>query len=534
MTAQTEVFGKRRLHRTISYKSLRSPSQNSYYDDYTISDLNFELSQGAIIMNKFPTILFCVIMLLSLLLMISCQTTTKPKTGSISGSVILVNDTGDQAYDPNDFSGVSIALYDVAELDTSLVRINNEYPQIGVQICQETEFDHRDYNPIKTVSSDETGNFRFDSTPNGTYNLVFMSEVWGVRYEYNVEVASNESTNVGDIELYPVTDMSSTVENITFKSFHHYIVSHDVSVTGNAVFEPNALISIGYACNLRFFGSVLTTESSDPSQAWKINAERGIFTTVQSPVETTDYYNSVAFYCNPTNLSSGIINHAGNSVALFGSTSNLKYIYCKDFNTALTINHSQTLIENTVINNGLSSGIDATNETQTVQVSKCIFYKQANAIFVYSPSGYNVNNCYFIDNEYGIRPDFSAGTITQNAFERNKWDILQYQVFNASMITYNNFYYSTHLTVYPRKNAIINNNNFFKTDWFFIDLRHDVPPYSIVFNNLDATNNYWGVADIDAYIRDANDNGDFPTQPCPNYVIYLPKRSNRITDAGIQ
>ena len=83
---------------------------------------------------------FCILLSFTLF---SCSTSTKPETGSLSGKVILVNDTGDPALDPVDYSGITVALYNLAYLDTTIVRINNQYPQIGVHINQETEFDHR-------------------------------------------------------------------------------------------------------------------------------------------------------------------------------------------------------------------------------------------------------------------------------------------------------------------------------------------------------------------------------------------------------
>ncbi len=75
--------------------------------------------------------------------MMSCSSSTKPKSGSLSGRVILVNDTDDPSLDPVDFSGVTIALYELAVLDTTLVRIIYEYPDLGVPVSQLTQFDHR-------------------------------------------------------------------------------------------------------------------------------------------------------------------------------------------------------------------------------------------------------------------------------------------------------------------------------------------------------------------------------------------------------
>ena len=55
-----------------------------------------------------------------------------------------------------------------------------------------------------------------------------------------------------------------------------------------------------------------------------------------------------------------------------------------------------------------------------------------------------------------------------------------------------------------------------------------------VGQNIDATNNYWAVANIDAYILDAADNPHHPGEECPYYVIYNPKRSSPVPTAGIR
>ena len=108
--------------------------------------------------------------------MISCS--TKYNKCTISGKVILFNDIPDLFIDnPIDFSGVTVTLYKTSELDTTLVRINQQYPQIGVKITQETEFDHRNFNPLKVVTTDAEGKFIFPSLTAGTYNLVLWKMI---------------------------------------------------------------------------------------------------------------------------------------------------------------------------------------------------------------------------------------------------------------------------------------------------------------------------------------------------------------------
>jgi protocatechuate 3,4-dioxygenase beta subunit len=49
-----------------------------------------------------------------------------------------------------------------------------------VQITQETEFDHRNFNPLKVVTTDAEGKFNFPSLTAGTYNLVLWKTDWGI------------------------------------------------------------------------------------------------------------------------------------------------------------------------------------------------------------------------------------------------------------------------------------------------------------------------------------------------------------------
>ena len=83
-------------------------------------------------------VLFLIFNLVSFIFS-SCKESTKPETVTFSGTVTLESESD---YSPIGAGGVKVSLYKPVELDTALVRINQQYPQIGVQISQETEFDH--------------------------------------------------------------------------------------------------------------------------------------------------------------------------------------------------------------------------------------------------------------------------------------------------------------------------------------------------------------------------------------------------------
>ncbi|MDD4157192.1 MAG: hypothetical protein PHY08_11525, partial [Candidatus Cloacimonetes bacterium] len=88
-----------------------------------------------------------LILIFSVVLVVSCTTSPSSSSASLTGTISLLNS--------EDHSGVTVALYNLAYLDTTLVRINQEYPHIGVIITQETEFDHRLQTPVKFTQTDQ-------------------------------------------------------------------------------------------------------------------------------------------------------------------------------------------------------------------------------------------------------------------------------------------------------------------------------------------------------------------------------------------
>ena len=65
----------------------------------------------------------------SYFLLFSCSSLTNPDKTTISGTVKLEGQT--------DYSGVKVSLYKLVDLDRTLVRINQQYPNISIHISLE-------------------------------------------------------------------------------------------------------------------------------------------------------------------------------------------------------------------------------------------------------------------------------------------------------------------------------------------------------------------------------------------------------------
>ena len=149
-------------------------------------------------MKKTLCIIHFTFYILLILTINNCSSTTEVPKGNLTGVVNLEG--------MEDHSGIIIAIYELAELDETIVGINSQYPHIGVIINQHTEFDHRLQEPVKYTETDAEGYFEIKKIPTGTYNIVALKDSFGFKYIYEFEIEE------GDNELTPQPPLFKPIE----------------------------------------------------------------------------------------------------------------------------------------------------------------------------------------------------------------------------------------------------------------------------------------------------------------------------------
>ena len=143
---------------------------------------------------------------------VSChKAPTAPNTGTLTGTVLLEGEQDHSgitvAFTPldnwreirviqkiqynNDMKGkdryiLSNGASKLAELDTTILRYNREYPNVGFPISQATEFEHRLGEVAAEAKTKQDGSFEIDGVEEGTYNLVAKKQGFGWKYIYPV------------------------------------------------------------------------------------------------------------------------------------------------------------------------------------------------------------------------------------------------------------------------------------------------------------------------------------------------------------
>jgi len=476
----------------------------------------------------------------------SCSTSTKPETGSLSGKVILVNDTGDPALDPIDYSGITVALYNLAVLDTTIVRINNEYHNIGVLINQETEFDHRLKSPIRSIITDSAGNFRFSDINLGKYNLVIFKDSWSIIYLYEITISKGDNylntnssfSKQNQVELYPAIELGPTISNdILFKANHTYKIVNNSLILGTSYVEPESRILISHNSRLNFAGDIIYQQNEG---FWRISSLYGFYSTqLQSEIEQFDNI-SLEYQNSPSIIKNLIMDYANNGLKSGQNTLTINNcIFRKCSSSALTISAVSAIVERILLCDTSLKGLTAFNQ---MDLKNSIFVRNRESCML-NQSPAIIENNYYYGCYLGIRIYLVQAEIKHNCFDKNSVAIAPSAA--SPIISYNNFYDNDRDVEMNRGgvatdpgycNPIITNNNFLGNK-FYIHLKgsnsvyaEGYIPFIGVNSNQNYPNNYLKESDLTFHIYDSN----YPNSSVPFSVSLIPRLTIKERNAGIK
>lgn len=487
-----------------------------------------------------------IIILMLCIFMSSCDKSTDPKTGSLSGYVTLVNDTYDPSLDPIDFSGVTVAIYELAVLDTTIVRINREYPGIGVQISQETEFDHRLQNPISAVTTNAAGDYSISKIPSGTYNVVAFKEGWGVRIIHNVKVFSSEQRRISpldkqtnlEVELYPETLVSDVNhEYFVFRSLHNYVIKNSSLFLGNVEIQKGAVIRIDEGKDIKFYGSV--NVSGNSNDRFLITSNDAFCSA--SKVGSIQDFDKIVFVSEYNIvIDNGIIRYMQNGVQQMGGGLTIDNMVFTNGGTSIVGNMPNTTIANSIFRE--YSEICQALYSNTSIENNIYYANNSRAIMVYNNNS-TVTNNYILENNIGIQAYLGDNLLINNCFDRNKYAV---SVCASSPTIGANEFYSNGTDIelnhawigagqgYLYSSPMINKNNFLG-DGMYISLfgRNAIgTAHTSAYGaneDLNCPLNYYKNKDLRLHLFDVNN-----PNAATSYQIYvLPRLLHPNPNAGI-
>lgn len=470
--------------------------------------------------------LFMIIALIAFLGLTSCKSCTKPDTGSLSGSVNLENDTADSGLDPTDFADVTISLYKTADLDTTLVRLNEDFPEIGVVLDQELGFNPATTEPILSTTSDTAGKFIFQKVPRGSYNLIGSKDGWGAVFRYDINVVENNETSDVNFTMYPLVTLDAYIDSpITFKQDHTYKALNDVSIVNGCSFLGKSRINLAPNAEISIFGDITSDINPGYTHFSPLDNESGS--------DKYDRWNTIKIYSNNQTINNMACWGANTGISLLGNDCTVSNSFFRDSDNGIYAGAIRTSILNCSFNSLSSRAIffDQAEGSETINhiLENNIIYNCLDGLRTQGQA-IRIKNNYFIANSNAIQSfTYFYHIIENNNFDRNEYAIIC--TGTRIPIRFNNFF-ANPVSIYISAawyggytQPIINYNNFYQSTGYAVTVR----PQMDQSEDFDATLNYWKTADIASIIYD---NLDYT--PIYQKVIYLPKSNQPVANCGIQ
>ena len=162
----------------------------------------------------------------TILALCHCSKPSSPSTGTVTGTVVLENQT--------DNAGVTVKLFAPAGIDPDLADIQSLHPNIGISISQRVIFDHKLASLISSTNTASDGSYSFENLPTGRFVMVAEKEGFGYQTRFDVTVQAGSGITVSGINLLEEKELSGTLMADTVLETHrHYLVSGDVTVPSN-------------------------------------------------------------------------------------------------------------------------------------------------------------------------------------------------------------------------------------------------------------------------------------------------------------
>lgn len=487
------------------------------------------------------------LLLLLVLMIFSCEPETEVEKGTLSGTVSLENQT--------DNSGITIAIYNLAELDPEIVSVNNEYPHIGVIINQHTEFDHRLQTPIRATTSDSNGDFEMKDIIKGTYNIVIMKQGWGFKYLYEIEIYKGDNDLTNGIILFEEKSYSGVIsENLIFETDHHYIIEDDTTLLPNLslVIQPGAIIRINPDEDFTIHGSI-KAQGTEDKMFW-ITSNDGFDDLYEVSLllrDEIDIYHQMEF--SPISFIEDDLIEWGKwsygDTCLLNQVNNLKFqnAILRDAQCGFYSFLTFTEITLTDCNNILS--INNLNENQggiyyvgvdDGEISKSVFLNNFNGVKVKDGYMGKIQDNFLYNNTNGISIWDFSGVVQNNLLQNNivsdiefsgntSENNLGFSVYFNNISSVKGLFHNGNYSYCYFSTNYINNNNFTNSDLFL----HFNSVYGLMNMNgwFDLTNNYFNglqnEQDIRSDIYDQNSNGEID-------IIIVPFNFYEIPNIGIR
>lgn len=481
--------------------------------------------------------IFSVLVMGTLLLFYGCNGSTSGQKGIVTGVIHLDGET--------DHSGIVVSIYNAGIVPEDLRLVQDQYPQLAFPIDDKVLFDHREYEALYTVYTDNEGNFSFPKLPYDEYIVTYSKEGWGYNYLFDIELNSDE-INITDLisKLYAEIELPSYIEGqYVLNSGKCYLAKNDVviGVSGLLIMEANSRLLIDQNVKISSHGLISTPDSEGRAY---ITSYTGIYS---GAMQSSNMGDGLYVYSGTNELANISFSYLLNALQISSDDFAIEFL---SFNQCVFGLVARAMDDMRISNNFFTNCNDTNAaacyayEVQGLEASSNIFYSNYIAQKHEIVKNAVVEDNAFINNDRGYlnlwesTTDFRYNEVTSDgiAIENSGKSNLN--------ITYNDIDSKVGVKTYHTNNwyntiasgwTKANHNNIIASQYAVASLANYVYPDGPY--PLDFANNWWGTTDtsaLDELIIDFNDLGLEGGSQVTSIVNYNPIRTSQVNGAGIQ
>lgn len=428
-----------------------------------------------------------------------------------------------------DHSGITVALYPLAQPDSTWDTARERFPFVGMEQAQQLIFDHREHEPIVSTRTGPDGTYELTAFEPGTYNLVATKAGWGWRYITNVALSNkNDGIGTGHLSTHDSLVLKREVlldtnlnRTLKLERGQHCVVLEDVLIekTGTLILGEDNWLRIAPFKTLTVEGTVL----------WEASDKYPGVLTVNATQQVTQLFDALKVE-NGANLSlkNVRISHGSSGLVLRSSDVSVEKLFLSFCNSGIIISKIQSALSKLVFMNcqtgvradGYAGGtiehsvflrltgraVDSGNNV--ARIANNYFSHNLISIEFGGASRSTVVNNYFAYDSitfnligHEANPQVANNTVSQSA--------IAFRIVNDVPVSLTNSYYNNLLGV---------------KQWFVYteQLRHDI----------DLTNNYWGTTILSEIERKIWDGNDYTlSYASTGRIIYLPIHNSLFSDS---
>ena len=458
------------------------------------------------------------------LLLFSCSTSPN-KSVALKGQINL--------FGLDDHSGAIVALYAPTPLDNSIVNLNKSFENVGVQISQETEFDHRLQKPIKMAVSDVSGNFQLENISPDRYNLAILKEGFSIRY---FEIQLDRFIDLEEILIHQIINMPQTIsESVVFRHGMQYHFPQSTIILAPVTIETGSILTVEINKKIDFYNNIeikKTANHVSQNHVFNLHAEYWWLTSAFSMDSTVDISIEPSYYFDKINilspeqidLSHAKVTFMSAGINITAPFAIISSSYFDLNNTALVINGGSVNIHNILHKGSYNRSIyfDSKQDIAEEQILYMNNISKNNLISLYcNLMGLEMKNNFMISNGTGVYVWDGFLLADQNTFIANHTNIEN--LGSVATIQNNEFRESQYVDIIfgesrsKKADGVVNFNNFFGTTNFYFRMS-TINSLIGVVSDIDCTNNYFINNNIDHQIWDKHDNINLQYE-----FIYIPK-----------